>query len=129
MDFDQTDDVLVKLKDRPVRYCGTGSEIRSTEEIKTMGECCTRAFELCNNLERIIIPSSMTFHGRWVLLQRMPQSPISRMSRFVAFCEFCFQAYDSLSSFTFSSPSHLRELIDVPQAFSGVVSIPDSVEV
>jgi hypothetical protein len=35
----------------------------------------------------------------------------------------------ALSSLSFASPSHLRELLDLPPWLSGLVSIPDSVEV
>jgi hypothetical protein len=43
--------------------------------------------------------------------------------------EFCFAGCASLSSFTFGSPAHLRELLSIPSLLSGLVSIPDSVEV
>jgi hypothetical protein len=41
----------------------------------------------------------------------------------------CFIGSDSLSSLAFSSPSRLRELLDLPLQLSGFVSIPDSVEI
>jgi hypothetical protein len=43
--------------------------------------------------------------------------------------ECCFQNCDALSSLTFGSPSHLRELLDLPSQLSGFLEIPDSVEI
>jgi hypothetical protein len=42
--------------------------------------------------------------------------------------ELCFQGCISLSKFTISSPSHLRELMDLPVKLTGVICISDSVE-
>jgi hypothetical protein len=41
----------------------------------------------------------------------------------------CFEGCTRLASLTFGSPSHLRELLNAPYRLSGVVSIPDSVEI
>jgi hypothetical protein len=64
------------------------------------------AFSQCRALQSIVLPSSVEFVGR-----------------------FCFLECGSLSSLTFPSPSRLRELLDLPPALSGFVSIPDSVEI
>jgi hypothetical protein len=63
-------------------------------------------FDHCQALKAVFLPSSVEFVG-----------------------ESCFTACDSLSTLTFSSPSHLRELLDLPPDMSGFVSIPDSVEI
>jgi hypothetical protein len=41
----------------------------------------------------------------------------------------CFEHCHSLLSLSFESPSHLRRLLDLPPELSGVVRIPDSVEI
>jgi hypothetical protein len=64
----------------------------------------------CSSLQSVSLPSSVEFVG-----------------------EHCFSMCSSLSSLTFASPSHLRELLGFPASFklslSGFVSIPDSVEI
>jgi hypothetical protein len=42
---------------------------------------------------------------------------------------FCFEDCTSLATVTFESPSHLRELLDLPPKLAGCLSVPDSVEV
>jgi hypothetical protein len=63
-------------------------------------------FGECESLTSFIFPSSLEYVG-----------------------ECCFLACNSLSNAIFSSPSHLRELLDVPAQISGVISIPDCVEI
>jgi hypothetical protein len=63
------------------------------------------AFEGCCVLTSMFLPSSVEFVG-----------------------ESCFENCVSLSSLRFGSPSHLRELLDLPRPLSGVIDIPDSVE-
>jgi hypothetical protein len=64
------------------------------------------AFDCCTSLPSIFLPSSLEFVGK-----------------------SCFEQCNLLLSFTFGSPSHLRELLDLPPALSGFIHIPDSVEV
>jgi hypothetical protein len=67
---------------------------------------CAFAFDACLSLRSIFLPSSVEFVGAQ-----------------------CFRGCHSLLSLTFSSPSHLQKLLDLPPNLSGFVSIPDSVEV
>jgi hypothetical protein len=64
------------------------------------------AFQFCCALRSLFLPSSVEFVG--------PR---------------CFGGCQRLSSLTFGSPSHLRELLHLPRALSGFISIPDSVEI
>jgi hypothetical protein len=43
--------------------------------------------------------------------------------------ECCFEGCNSLRTLTFPSPCRLRELLSVPPGWSGVLDIPDSVEI
>jgi hypothetical protein len=79
------------------------SPIPVDSEIIRIGE---RAFASCSSLTSFILPSSVEFVG-----------------------DSCFRGCRLYRSFAFGSPSHLRELLDVPDPFSGSLSIPDSVEV
>jgi hypothetical protein len=63
------------------------------------------AFSACHKFTSFIIPSTVEFVG-----------------------ENCFVHSDAIASFTFGSPSHLRELLDIPHRLSGFISVPDSVE-
>jgi hypothetical protein len=63
------------------------------------------AFQNCWALRSLFLPSSVEFVG-----------------------EGCFGGCNELSSLTFGSPSHLRELLDLPRSLSGFIGIPDSVE-
>jgi hypothetical protein len=63
------------------------------------------AFWNCLALRSLFLPSSVEFVGKG-----------------------CFAGCIGLSSLTFGSPSHLRELLDLPRSLSGFISIPDSVE-
>jgi hypothetical protein len=65
-----------------------------------------RAFAGCCSLQSMVLPSSLALLGR-----------------------SCFEGCTSLVSLTFASPSHLRELLDLPPVLTGVIAIPDSVEV
>jgi hypothetical protein len=113
-----------------------------------------RAFFACYSLESIILPSSVKTLGKscfsgcgklvnWPL---PPDSEAVRIEDFVfvgcssltsmvlpSSLEFlgveCFESCHSIESLSFASPSHLRELLDLPPGLSGLVSIPDSVEV
>jgi hypothetical protein len=64
------------------------------------------AFACCSSLNSMVIPSSVEYVG-----------------------SHCFNQCASLHALTFSSPSHLRDLLDLPAGLYGFVSIPDSVEV
>jgi hypothetical protein len=67
----------------------------------------SRAFSQCQMLQSLVIPSSVEHVG-----------------------EYCFEACTSLSGgFSFASPSHVRELMDLPLAWQGFHDIPDSVQV
>jgi hypothetical protein len=63
------------------------------------------AFQGCSSLAPICLPSSV---------ERVGQR--------------CFHECNSMSRLTFSSPSNLRELLDLPRCLTGLVTIPDSVE-
>jgi hypothetical protein len=65
-----------------------------------------QAFESCHSLKSFSLPPSVEFVG-----------------------ERCFDKCISLSNLTFQSPSHLRELLDIPFHLAGFVCVPDSVEI
>jgi hypothetical protein len=112
------------------------------------------AFVLCAALESIVLPSSVKiieagcfFGCRKLVVSPLPvDSEVVRIERIafsgcgslrsmilppsVAFVgEFCFRECSALSSLTFASPSHLRELLDLPPQLPVFLSIPDSVEI
>jgi hypothetical protein len=61
---------------------------------------------------------------------RLWKSMILRLPSSLEFVgQFCFEGCDLLSNLTFTSSSHLRELLALPPDLSGFVSIPDSVEI
>jgi hypothetical protein len=64
------------------------------------------AFRHCRALTLLVLPASVEFVGH-----------------------DAFENCVSLARLTFGSPSHLRELLDLPPALAGYVPIPDSVEV
>jgi hypothetical protein len=64
------------------------------------------AFSMCMSLRSLILPTSVAFIGR-----------------------NCFEDCHFLTNLTFSSPSRLRELLNLPPELAGLVSIPDSVEI
>jgi hypothetical protein len=65
-----------------------------------------KAFDSCRALKSLSLPPLLEFVGR-----------------------HCFLYSLSLSTLTFASPSRLRELLDVPPAWTGMKEIPDSVEI
>jgi hypothetical protein len=64
------------------------------------------AFQFCCSLRSLFLASSVEFVGAR-----------------------CFGRCHWFSSLAFGSPSHLRELLDLPCGLSGFISIPDSVEI
>jgi hypothetical protein len=64
------------------------------------------AFSCCLSLQSIDLPPSLEFVG-----------------------DSCFHTCNSLTGWHFLAPSRLRELLDVPVTLSGIVAVPDSVEV
>jgi hypothetical protein len=63
------------------------------------------AFSKCPSLRSIVIPSSVEYVGH-----------------------ACFLDSDSLCHLVFSSPAHVRELLDMPRELKGLQDIPDSVQ-
>jgi hypothetical protein len=112
------------------------------------------AFQWCHSLESIILPSSVKTLGVrcFDLCEKLRDSPLPLDSEVIRIEESAFVGCRGLTSmilppslefvgiesfalcrsisrFTFVSPSHLRELLDIPSELSGAISIPDSVEI
>jgi hypothetical protein len=64
------------------------------------------AFSGCSSLKRLCLPSSLEYVGA-----------------------NCFEGCRSMSTLEFAMPSHLRELMDLPQRWRRLGEIPDSVEI
>jgi hypothetical protein len=111
------------------------------------------AFDNCFSLKSIVVPNSIKTLGVacFTRCSKLESAPFAPDSSVVRICEsafsdcsslrslvvpssveviegFAFLGCDSLSTVTFGSPSHLRELLDLPPGSSGRLSIPDSVE-
>jgi hypothetical protein len=144
---------VTSLGDRCFELCqllGVASFCRGSQ----LDSIPARAFFACVSLESIVLPSTVKTVGiscfyacrklahspfpvdsEVVRIEKLALSSCSSLnSMFLASSvefvgEGCFAECDSLSSLAFSSPSHLRELLDLPPKLSGFVSIPDSVEI
>jgi hypothetical protein len=143
---------VTRLGDYCFRACQSLQGVSfSGSTLKYLPDC---AFGGCLELKSIILPSTVNSIGsecfaKCLALANSPFSVDSEIAhiRYKAFesCsslkslflpasvevvdENCFEGCDSLSTLTFGSPSHLRNLLDVPRHLSGVVPIPDSVEI
>jgi hypothetical protein len=87
------------------------------------------AFECCSSLAAMVLPSSVEFVGDGAFACCLSLESMFLPSSVEYVGAFCFETSHSLSHLTFSAPSHIRELLDLPPELSGLVSIPDSVEV
>jgi hypothetical protein len=133
-----------------IRYFGSTSDIEIPGEVKIVKSL---AFEWCCDLTLIRIPGSVEGIGVACFYSCGSLSDItlpldSKLVRIeaVAFIscsllqslyvpssveylgECCFRGCRALSNITFASPSHIRELLDLPLYWPGLHNIPDSVE-
>jgi hypothetical protein len=122
------DSQLVSIGSWAFAFCGSLKSIVLPSTLETIGECCfaycrlleaviltrnsklrrieTRAFQCCSSLRSLSLPPLLAFVG-----------------------EFAFYHSPMLLTLTFSSPSQVRELLDLPGPWRGSHDIPDSVEI
>jgi hypothetical protein len=108
--------------------CESLTSIFVPSSVKTMG---TKCFAHCGELRYSPLPVDsqvvrLGIEAFWVCsaLKSMFLPPTVEIVD-----EECFGGCDSLANLIFGSPSHLRELLSLPPGLSGLVTIPDSVEI
>jgi hypothetical protein len=120
--------VLDRLPDQTFCGCVCLKSIILPATVKVIGARC---FDLCQNLENSPLPadSGVVRIGQQAFSNCHFLSSLFLPSSVEFVGEHCFDGCGSLSKLTFASPSHLRELLDLPARLSGLVAIPDSVEI
>jgi hypothetical protein len=122
----ETGSRLVRIDEHAFSNCLALKSIVFPPKLEIIGESC---FFRCENLEVVVFSNDSSL----IRIERVAFENCRSLKSFslpslVEFVgENCFD-HSPLSTLTFSSPSHLRELLDVPGLWTGVQEIPDSVE-
>jgi hypothetical protein len=124
----EPDSQLVRIEESAFSGCGSLKSIALPSTLEVIGRSC---FFCCGKLEAVILTQDSKLvriepeaFGMCFCLRSLSLPPLLE---FVG--ERCFDSSFSLSTFIFSSQSHLRELLDLPCSWRGLNRIPDSVEV
>jgi hypothetical protein len=116
------------LEDYAFYRCSALHSLSLPSALEVIGDCC---FMECSTLEEVLFESDskLRWIGRWVFhgCARLRSFRLPSLLEFVGHC--CFFDCNPLLTLTFPCPCRIRELRDLPTWWTGVMEIPDSVEI